>query len=740
MKLNLRVRNRTGGVATITVAHLGSVNEAVENKVWPNMGPQETSDPFEINFDPGAVGNADKWFVSAAVRDGLAPGIYETAGSRGRPLLKWNLPVSAEGQDPIMTVSNRNFQLVLRGFQFNGQLDKSGPFTEKIRNVFVLMLENRSFDHIFGWSGLQGRNDPNRSEAPQIEGCKLQPPEGDPTFYNVFNNQIIPCAPVTAAAMNLSADPGHEWEDVMESLCGTGAVLGADGSYPGINRNGYVASYARALQKVGVARDAQHLGEIMSGVAREPRLILHRMAEQYAICDHWFCSLPGPTWPNRFFALAGSSGGLEVSPHKGQMFASEYLRGFTLDHGSIFSALRAANLDYRIYKDRDNSFAGAPAGASGFGGGTIAAAFTGVHRAEVRKFNSFAEDLQGRYPYQFTFIEPHYGDAAHDTYFGGSSQHPMDVLESGERLIAATYEAIRKSSHWEHSLLIITYDEHGGLFDHVTPPTAEPPGDSRRYSQRGFDFKRLGPRVPAVIVSPRIAPFTIDQNTYDHTSIIKTVFALFSPDTFLTHRDRQARELGGLFVEDLRSEDDCPLSFDVPDLREKRSLPNQVTRDADPLPESGNVIGFVHLAAKTDFELSDGSQETADAIVQKIKGLQTHGDARAYVEDVLTRSSDDETDGDKIDELIYGTAADTLNAQIAGDVSMEVSDLDGLVTMVFATSFKRNLNADGLKPERVGLLMQKVEEYEANRTEIIDSEDDVYMIPRGTSVLLRSWS
>ena len=79
-------------------------------------------------------------------------------------------------------------------------------------------------------------------------------------------------------------------------------------------------------------------------------------------------------------------------------------------------------------------------------------------------------------------------------------------------------------------------------------------------------------------------------------------------------------------------------------------------------------------------------------------------------------------------------------AEIAGDVSMEVSDLDRLLTMVFATSFKRNLNTDGLKSERVGLLMQKVEEYEANRTEIIDSEDDVYMIPRGTSVLLRTWS
>ena len=739
MKANLRVRNQTGGTATITVAHLGSVNALPEFHVWPDLAAGATSDSFEINFDPDAAGNADKWYVSAAVGNGLEPGIYETAGSRARPLLKWNVPARQGDQDLNMIVSNRRFRIMLPGGQFDGQLEKSGPFTEQIRNVFVLMLENRSFDHMFGWSGLRGRL-ANRSAATDIEGCKPQPPGGDPTFYNLFNNQIITCAPVPAATINLSADPGHEWEDVLESLCGTGAVLGNDGSYPAITRSGYVASYARALQKAGVLRDAQHLGEIMSGVASEPRLVLHKIAAQYAICDHWFCSLPGPTWPNRFFALVGSSGGLEVSPTKAQMFASQYLRGFTMDHGSIFSALLAAKLNYRIYKDHDNSFAGAPSGFGGLGGGTIAAGLTGVHRAEVHNFGNLTADLQGRYPYQFTFIEPHYGDAAGDTYFGGSSQHPMDNLESGERLIAATYKAIRQSPHWEHSLLIITYDEHGGFFDHVTPPRTVAPGDSRNYSRRNFNFRRLGPRVPAVIVSARIQPNTIDQNTYDHTSIIKTVFSLFSPDTFLTDRDRQARDLGGLFDHELRPEDDCPLEFPVPAMQERRSLPNQVARDADPLPESGNVIGFVHLAAKAEFELSDGSQETANAIVQKINDLQTHGDARAYGEDVLTQANADETDGDKIDEWVYGTAAATLIAQIAGDVSMEVSDVNGLMTMVFATSFKRNLNADGLKPDRVGLLLQQLEEYEANRTEIIDAEDDVYLIPRGTSALLRTWS
>jgi phospholipase C len=736
MKAKLRVFNQTGGIATITVAHVGSGNPVAEYHVWPDLAAGETSDSFEINFDPGAV---DKWYISAAVRNGAEPGIYETAGSRARPLLKWNVPLRVGDQDLSLTVTRSRFRISLPGGQFDGQLDRSGPFTERIRHVFVLMLENRSFDHIFGWTNLNGDN-ADGSGRTQIDGAKRQPDGGDPNFYNLYGNQRIACAPAPAAAMNLSADPGHEWEDVMEGLCGAGAVLGEGGAYPAINRNGYVTSYARALQKAGVARDAQHLGEIMSGVDPEPRLVLHRLAEQYAVCDHWFCSLPGPTWPNRFFALAGTSGGLEVSPYKNQMFASQYLRGFTMDHGHIFSALLGKKLSYRVYKDHDNSFADAPAGLTGMGGSTIAAALTDFHRAEVRNFNNFAEDLLGRYPFQFTFIEPHYGNAAGDTYVGGSSQHPMDHLEAGERLIAATYKAIRNSPHWEHSLLIITYDENGGFFDHVTPPPTVAPNDSRTYSRRGFDFKQLGARVPAVIVSPRIPPLTIDKHTYDHTSIISTVFSLFAPNTFLTERDRQARDLTALVDHELRPEADCPLSFDVPDLNEKRSLTNQHARDADPLPESGNVIGFIHLAAKADFELSDGSQETADAIVQKINSFQTHGDARAYAEDVLTRANDDETDGDKVDELVYGTAAATLIAQIAGDVSMEVSDLNGLLTTVFTTSFKRNLNADALKSDRVALLLEKLEEYEANRTEIIDADDDAYLIPRGTSALLRSWS
>lgn len=736
MKANLQVRNQTGGVATITVAHLSSTNPVPEFHVWRDLAAAATSDSFEINFDPGAVGNSDKWFVSAAVRDGLGPGIYETAGSRAKPLLKWNVPPGDANQDLTIFVNRNRFRIQHPGGRVDGQLEKSGPFTERIRNVFVLMLENRSFDHIFGWSGLQGSL-ANRSAAAQIEGCKPQP---DPDFNNLFNNQIIACAPTPAADMTLSADPGHEWEDVMEGLCGTGAVLGPGGSYPAITRSGFVASYARALQKAGVARDVQHLSEIMSGVAREPRLILHQMAAQYAVCDHWFCSLPGPTWPNRFFAVAGSSGGLEVSPYKGQMFASEYLRGFTFDNGSIFSALRAAKLDYRIYKDHDNSFAPAPVGPTGLGGGTIATALTGIHRSEARNFNIFADDLQGRYPYQFTFIEPHYGDAFGDTYYGGSSQHPMDNLTGGERLIAATYQAIRNSSHWEHSLLIITYDENGGFFDHVTPPTTDPPNDRPRYSRRNFDFRRLGPRVPAVIVSPWIKPFTIDKNVYDHTSIIKTVFSLFAPASHLTERDRKARDLGGLIGDELRGENDCPPSFDVADLQEKRSLTGQHARDADPLPDSGNVIGFIHLAAKADFELSDGSQETADAIVRRINALQTHGDARAYAENVLAQANDDETDGDKIDEWVYGTADDILIAKIADDVGMIVLDLNSLLTTVFATSFKRNLNADALKSDRIELLLEKLEEYEANRTEIIDSEDDPYLIPGGTSAVLRSWS
>src|SRR5580700_10788175 len=124
------------------------------------------------------------------------------------------------------------------------------------------------------------------------------------------------------------------------------------------------------------------------------------------------------------------------------------------------------------------------------------------------QFNDFAKDVENpSYPWLYTFIEPNYGDILNGTYEGGTSQHPLDGVAHGEALIKTVYESIRKSPHWNKSLLIVTWDEHGGFYDHVAPPSAVAPGDAgpgSTYNKHGFTFEQLGVRVPAVVVSPWI--------------------------------------------------------------------------------------------------------------------------------------------------------------------------------------------------------------------------------------------
>src|SRR5207245_6630087 len=115
----------------------------------------------------------------------------------------------------------------------------------------------------------------------------------------------------------------------------------------------------------------------------------------------------------------------------------------------------------------------------------------------------------------------------------------------GEALIKMTYEAIRNSPIWKKSLLIITWDEHGGFFDHGSPPPAPAPGDTApgsEHNQYGFTFERYGPRVPAVVISPLIPKNLIDHRLYDHASVPATLESLFGL-TALTARDAKAARL-----------------------------------------------------------------------------------------------------------------------------------------------------------------------------------------------------
>lgn len=480
--------------------------------------------------------------------------------------------------------------------------------TPNITNVFVLMLENRSFDHMLGHSGLTG------TDAVTGQPASVNGPAA--TASNSY--QGISYAVGTNPPVAMPVDPGHEFLNVVEELCGHGAAYPAGGPYPPIDNSGFVSDYAVAQPEDEGGAPAGDYGQIMQGFTPDALPVLNALAKEFAVCDSWFSSIPGPTWPNRFFVYAASSGGLDHSPSTSEILEWEGFDGFSFPNGTIFDALGKAKggFGWRIYAGDHFPVSGALAG---------------IHHTDIQSYSRFATDIAGAsYPWAYTFIEPNYGDVIKGTYEYGNSQHPLDGVANEEALIKATYEAIRNSPHWETSLLIVTYDEHGGFYDHVAPPPAVAPDDgaSRDYNQYGFDFKQYGIRVPAVVISPLIPANTIDSRVYDHTSILATVEKLFGMAP-LTARDAAANTvLPLLSLSTPRT--DAPTTLPEPAV--PGAVPPRPAADPDSTANAGNIPGFLHVAMVQDLQMSPPAQHPA--IKAEVAAIQTRGQAGQYLQKV----------------------------------------------------------------------------------------------------------
>ena len=395
-----------------------------------------------------------------------------------------------------------------------------------IQHVFVLMLENRSFDHMFALSGL-----------PEIVAAT-------PANTNTYSGEIYPFG--GEAPDQMPTDPGHEFQDVVEQLCGSGAQFRRGQPYPAINNTGFVSNYATTTSE-GPRPQPADVGKIMFGVNIQTQApALYQLAKEFVLCDGWHASLPGPTWPNRYFLHGASSAGLDHSPTSAEMDEWEAVDGFAYPNGSIFDRLGKGN--YRLYRDE-----------SGPDIGRIpqVASLNGISFFDIDTLSEFEADLGNGYTTPYTFIEPSYGDIVRDTYEGGSSQHPMDSIAGGDQLAARVYNAIRNSPLWNKSLLVILYDEHGGFYDSVAPGAAIPPNDGAdpKLNTHGFGFDVYGVRVPAIVVSPWVAQGQVDHTVYDHSSIPATIERLFGLQP-LTDRDRHAKDLLTLVKASCRN--DCP--------------------------------------------------------------------------------------------------------------------------------------------------------------------------------------
>ncbi len=628
------ITNNSGGNAWILLFHNNS-RYGTQRGSW-KAAPDQTVGPLTVYFETelGINVHRDYWSVLTHVQDGPAPGFYVSGGTVVDPYWK-ECQLGSEDANKKLTfaVNTKRFHVALDSGGCSGGMTKLTP-ASPITHVFVVMLENHSFDNMLAMSGI-----PGITAATTRDSNSYKPPGHKVERY-----------PVQASArLKMPTDPGHEFPDVVEQLGGQGATYPPGGPYPTIDNSGFVANYATTTTE-GTPPPLKEIGEVMACFATPTQLpVLYQLATEFALCDHWYSSLPGPTWPNRFFVHGASSSGLDTSPSTEQMAKWELPdEGFQYPKGSIYQALVKAGIPHRFYNDstgcplEQSLYSNDPQNGSRAGAVAQVSSLHGVTLLDINSLQQFASDLQGPYPYPYTFIEPHYGDIVSGTYAGGSSQHPMDDVYGGEHLLASVYAAIRNSPYWNTSLLIITYDEHGGLFDSVKPGPARPPGDNPTYgyNRYGFKFEQYGVRVPAVMVSPLIPAGTVDHTPYDHSSVLKTVEQAFGLSP-LTNRDAAANSVLPL-LSLTTPRPDCPTSLNSPALSLKAARPRmtaeeRATRDAQHVPQAGNLMGTLWILKKTEIELAARTPRKLAAIKSRFEAIRTLGQARAYIASVMKK-------------------------------------------------------------------------------------------------------
>jgi phospholipase C len=332
-------------------------------------------------------------------------------------------------------------------------------------HIIVLMLENNSFDRMLGALF------PERVGGGGIKGTAGNHWNDDtsPTPKQPIRHVMQP-----TIARTVRPDPMHEYTNVLNQLKGP--------------NKGFVTDFATTYDTTDWLQRQEIMGYYDDGVLPN----LHTLAKQYTVCDRWFSSMPGPTWPNRVFAHTGTSLGYTTNS-----------MGNIWDQWTLYDLLGDNGVSWKIY----------------YGDGDVSQTLVLRHQPWVdpmRYFFLAARGAEARFP-QYCFIEPNYGTFPWDKV-SQNDQHPLSDVFRGEKLIWDVYNALRANdSLWQRSLLVITYDEHGGFYDHVEPPAAVRP--DKHTDASGFKFDELGLRVPTILLSPWLDQGVLT-DTFDHTSLL----------------------------------------------------------------------------------------------------------------------------------------------------------------------------------------------------------------------------
>jgi phospholipase C len=360
---------------------------------------------------------------------------------------------------------------------------------DKIEHIVIVMMENRSFDHLLGYLSL----DPcNRKD---VDGQRI-----DPAWLQQFTNYdnglaIPPFHSTDPHTMPNDFDPPHERSNIAAQIDPR-----QDDSFP---LNGFVSAIPPKI-----STDPSVRKRVMSyfGAAEAP--INQFFAENFTICDRWFCSLPAGTQPNRLMAMSGKS-------------LIDVNQTLLPDQDLVYDWLNQHDISWRVYHQEIPFF-------------TLMAKWLPsiLFSDKFRCFEDMESDLRNTPPDQLPqviFVEPTYEDSPHTGT--STDDHAPAGISDGQEFLMQVYKAVTASpAFWKNVLMIVDYDEHGGFFDHVPPsiiPT-EPP-DGANWS---VPFKSLGVRTPAFIISPFVEARAVCHNLLDHTSVLKLLGEKFGNGSY----------------------------------------------------------------------------------------------------------------------------------------------------------------------------------------------------------------
>ncbi len=357
-----------------------------------------------------------------------------------------------------------------------------------IKTIIVVMMENRSFDNLLGYLSLPdcGRSD--------VEGLG-KGENWETTFASKYEGNAYLPFPIEDPYDPIDADPPHERGPIALQM-----GVPVDGVFP---MDGFVTNYANAPGAHRPVPGGQP--PVMGYYTKEHAPVTAFLAENFAICDHWFSSLPAGTQPNRLMAMSGTT---QIDVNTVPLPEQELVYDWLDQRGINWRSYHVELPFYAMMLSRIPAI---------LGGGRF------------RKFEEFlgsaSADAPDDYP-NMIFVEPAYTDAPH--IGPGSDDHAPSAILGGQQFLLEVYRAATADpDKWKNTVMIVTYDEHGGFFDHVSPPalrTDPPPGAS--YAP----FETLGVRVPAFVVSPFVRPGSVFSGRLDHTSILKFIGEVFDPD------------------------------------------------------------------------------------------------------------------------------------------------------------------------------------------------------------------